>query len=137
MLLVRLWICFIYTLLLHIELSNDVLQSPNRVHLPKSVLQPFFIWYLSNAQKILCKNILIFFLVCFWLSFLYPPLLHIELSNDVPRSPNRVHIPKSVLQPFYIWYLSNAWKKQFKPVQIYSLYIYDSLFYIHNYYILS
>ena len=66
------------------------------------------------------------FLVPFQVSFFYPPLLHIELSNDVPQSPDRFLLPKSVLQKFFFRYLSYAQKKPCKPVLICSLYIYIS-----------
>ena len=78
--LVRFRICFLYPPLLHIELSNDVPQSPDRFLLPKSVLQKFFFRALKFEYSTETNETgTVVFLVRFQISFLYPPLLHIEL----------------------------------------------------------
>ena len=80
---VRFRIYLLYPPLLHIELSNDVPQSPNRFLLPKSVLQKFFFRALKFEYSTKTNETsTVVFLVRFGISFLYPPLFHIELSKN-------------------------------------------------------
>ena len=81
--LVRFRIYLLYPPLLHIELSNDVPQSPDWFLLPKSVLQKFFFRALKFEYSTRINETgTVIFLVRFRISFLYPALLQIEFSKN-------------------------------------------------------
>ena len=76
------------------------------------------------------------FLVRLWTCFVYPPLLHIEASSDDTGINHNIFLSQSVWKhsPFPIFQTHN--RKRFKLLPFYSLYVYESVLYIHHYYIL-
>ena len=99
--LVPFWISFVYPPLLNIELSTDIWRlmhnsflSLLRINRIKSLVRALKFKYMTETNK----TGTVVFLVCFWPYFLYPPLFYIELSSDWPRSPDRFHFSKFVLQ---------------------------------------
>ena len=99
--LVPFQISFLYPPLLHIELRTDDWQQMHITFLSlfpmKSVERALKFEYSTETNE----TGTVVFLVRFQIYLLYPPLLHIELSNDVPHYPDRFLLPKSVLQKFF------------------------------------
>ena len=64
----------------------------------KSVVQTLKFEYSTESNE----TGTVAFLVSFRIYLLYPSLLHIELSSDVPHSPDQFLLTKCVLQKFFL-----------------------------------